>query len=93
MLCRRCLPLRLFAALWAASAVHAMRHADFPSTPGDLQRAALRRNRLALAEGRTVEPKTLKLREKLLDQFSGGSIVRASVRMICFLRVSMLLMI
>ena len=42
----------------------------FPQTPGDAQRALLRRSRPALTEGRPVEPRTLKLREKLFEQFS-----------------------
>ena len=42
----------------------------FPVTPGDQQRANLRRQRPALVEGRPVEPRTIKLRERLLDQFN-----------------------
>ena len=42
----------------------------FPATPGDLQRANLRRQRPALVEGRPVEPRTVKLRERLLEQFA-----------------------
>ena len=41
----------------------------FPTTPGDVLRASLRRDRPALTEGRPVEPKTIKHRERLLENF------------------------
>ena len=65
--CFRCLlgrPLVLVLFLPCVSAMPI-----FPSTPGDVLRANLRRDRPALTEGRPVEPKTIKLRERLLEQF------------------------
>lgn len=41
----------------------------FPTTAGDLTRARMRSLRPALTLGRPVETKTLKLRERLLEQF------------------------
>ena len=67
MLCGRCLLLRLFVVLWAASGVLAM--PVFPTTPGDFQRATARQGRPELTENRTLEPKAIRFGERLLEQF------------------------
>lgn len=69
VLCRRCPLCLLSALLWAAPGAHGM--PVFPTTPGDFQRASQRQARPALTEGRTVEPKTIRLRERLLELFGG----------------------